>query len=174
MATFAQELPPIEKYSPDDYLGDNQNWMISQSDNGYIYVANNKGLLEFNGAEWTSYASPNNTILRAANVIKDRIYTGCYAEFGYWKKNRLGLLEYTSLMPKLDVKMPEDEQVWNIIAYKEWVVFQSNNTIYFYNSETETFKIISSPNTIYKIFKVKNSIYYHVANEGIYGFREQR
>ena len=169
MATFAQELPPIEKYSPDDYLGDNQNWMISQSDNGYIYVANNKGLLEFNGAEWTSYASPNNTILRAVNVIKDRIYTGCYAEFGYWKKNRLGLLEYTSLMPKLDVKMPEDEQVWNIIAYKEWVVFQSNNTIYFYNSETETFKIISSPNTIYKIFKVKNSIYYHVANEGIYG-----
>ena len=168
IASFGQELPPIEKYTPDDYLGDNQNWMISQSDNGYIYVANNKGLLEFNGAEWISYASPNNTILRAVNVINDRIYTGCYAEFGYWKKNKLGLLDYTSLMPKLQKKMLEDEQVWNIIAYKEWVVFQSNNTIYFYNTESETFKIISASNTIYKIFKVKNNIYYHVANEGIY------
>nr|MBP9600899.1 LuxR family transcriptional regulator [Lutibacter sp.] len=165
---YGQELPSIEKFTPEDYFGDNQNWMISQADNSYIYVANNKGLLEFNGAEWVAYASPNNSIIRAVKVIADKIYTGCYAEFGYWVKNNLGILKYTSLTPQLENKMLEDEQVWNIIEHNEWAVFQSNNSIYFYNTETQKFKIINSPNTIYKIFKVKNRIYYHVANEGIY------
>ena len=48
----AQERPTIEIYRPLDYGGETQNWSISQSKNKYIYVANNKGLLEFNGAEW--------------------------------------------------------------------------------------------------------------------------
>ena len=170
--TFSQELPPIQKYTSENYLGDNQNWMISQGVNDFIYVANNKGLLEFNGSEWATYASPNNTKIRAVNAIEDRIYTGCYAEFGYWVKNELGILNYTSLSSKLDVLMDEDEEVWDIVAYNEWVIFQSNSKIYFFNLQTETFKIINATNTIYKIFKVKNRIYYHVADEGIYTIDE--
>ncbi|GAA3604617.1 triple tyrosine motif-containing protein [Flavivirga amylovorans] len=142
--------------------------MISQSANNYIYVANNKGLLEYNGAEWTLYASPNNTIIRAVNVIGNKVYTGCYAEFGYWIKNKFGTLKYSSLRSKLDKNMLEDEQIWNIIDYNEWVIFQSNSKIYFYNTETESFKIIPATNTIYKIFKVNKRIYYHVADKGIY------
>ena len=165
---FGQELPPIEKFTTENYIGDNQNWMISQGLDNYIYVANNKGLLEYNGSKWTTYNSPNNTIIRAVNVIGKKIYTGCYAEFGYWLKNEFGVLEYTSLVAKLDEKMLEDGQIWNIIDHNEWVIFQSSDRIYFYNTQSETFKIISTTNIIYKIFKVKNRIYYHVANEGVY------
>lgn len=64
--------------------------------------------------------------------------------------------------------MLEDGQIWNIIDHNEWVIFQSSDRIYFYNTQSETFKIISTTNIIYKIFKVKNRIYYHVANEGVY------
>lgn len=170
--TFSQELPPIEKFTAENYLGDNQNWMISQGSNDFIYVANNKGLLEYNGEEWITYESPNNTIIRAVNVVGDKIYTGCYAEFGYWIKNEFGTLNYVSLSSKLDMQMLEDEEVWNIIEYNQWVVFQSNSKIYFYNSQAETFKIINATRTIYKIFKVKNQIYYHVAGEGIYILEE--
>tara|TARA_R110002049_G_scaffold32570_9_gene108324 strand:- start:10048 stop:12774 length:2727 start_codon:yes stop_codon:yes gene_type:complete len=166
--SFAQELPPIARFTTENYMGDNQNWMISQGLDDYIYVANNKGLLEFNGSEWITYTSPNNTITRAVNVIGDKIYTGCYAEFGYWLKNELGTLEYTSLTSKLDKDMLKDEQVWNIIEHNEWVIFHSSHRIYFYNTLTESFKIITAAHIIYKIFKVKNRIYYHVADEGVY------
>ena len=166
--SFAQELPPIAKFTTENYMGDNQNWMISQGINDYIYVANNKGLLEYNGSEWITYNSPNNTIIRAVKVIGDKIYTGCYAEFGYWLKNDFGTLDYISLTSKLNKKSLEDEQIWNIIDYNEWVIFQSNDSIYFYNTQTETFKIITAANIIYKIFKVNDRIYYHVADEGIY------
>ncbi|WP_142784699.1 helix-turn-helix and ligand-binding sensor domain-containing protein [Changchengzhania lutea] len=168
LMSFGQELPPIEKFTTENYHGDNQNWMISQASNNFIYVANNIGLLEYNGAKWVTYPSPNNTIIRAVRVINDKIYTGSYGEFGYWIKNEFGILTYASLASKLENKLSEDEEIWNIIEYKEWVVFQSGDNIYFYNSTTETFKIIHSNNIIYKIFKVDNRIFYHVDNEGIY------
>ncbi|MBU2927311.1 helix-turn-helix and ligand-binding sensor domain-containing protein [Winogradskyella psychrotolerans] len=170
--SYSQELPPIKVYTTSDYDGENQNWMISQDSNNYIYVANNLGLLEFNGANWVPYRSPNNTILRAVKAIGDRIYSGCYEEFGYWQRNKFGHLEYTSLIPKLGEKILSDDQIWNIISYGEWVVFQAGHALYFYDKTTESFKSIISENIIYKVFNVKNRIYYHVANEGIYVLEE--
>ncbi|MDG2492443.1 MAG: hypothetical protein P8M60_06760, partial [Flavobacteriaceae bacterium] len=46
----SQEIPPIQKFSPQQTGSGNQNWMITQGENGNIYFANNKGLLEFNGS----------------------------------------------------------------------------------------------------------------------------
>jgi len=167
-----QELPPLVKFTPENYGGDNQNWSISQSSNKFIYVANNEGLLEYNGAKWNLYPSPNKTIMRSVLVVEEKIYTGCYMEFGFWKKDKFGKLEYTSLIPKLSEPMIEDEHIWNIITYDQWILFQSLNRIYFYNTANEKFTIINSSNTITKIFNVNNVIYYHVSTEGVYKIEE--
>ncbi|MFI0426204.1 MAG: LuxR family transcriptional regulator, partial [Flavobacterium sp.] len=81
---IAQELPPIVKYPSSVYGAGNQNWMISQDNNQFLLFANNEGLLEFNGSNWNLYPSPNETIIRSVKVVGDKIYTGCYMEFGYW------------------------------------------------------------------------------------------
>ena len=108
----SQNLPPIQYFSPKQYNAANQNWDISQSSDKYIYVANSKGLLEFNGANWNLYNSPNETIIRSVHVLEDKIYTGCYMEFGYWQKTEIGNLKYTSLASKIKDKLLEDEQFW--------------------------------------------------------------
>lgn len=163
----AQELPPVENYSSEVYGAENQNWSISQSSDNYIYVANNSGLLEFNGSNWKLYPSPNNTILRSVNVIDDRIYTGCYMEFGYWKKNDFGSLIYHSLSIKLKEPLIEEE-FWNIIKLDNWVLFQSLHRIYIYNTINESFNIINSKTNLPKVFKVGESIYFQKINDGIY------
>lgn len=163
----AQELPPTIRYAPDDYGADNQNWMISQSSKGFIYVANNRGLLEFDGARWAVYQSPNNTILRAVKVLGNRIYTGCFSEFGYWTKDERGLLNYTSLVDILETQL-KDQQIWDIVDYNDFVVFQSSKALYFYNANSDEISVINSDHIIYKIFIVDNQIYYHVAEEGLY------
>lgn len=94
--SFGQELPPIVNYSSSTYGAGNQNWMISQDKSNYIYIANNDGLLEFNGSAWTLYPSPNETIIRSVKVIDNKIFTGCYMEFGYWMRQSNGKLKYTS------------------------------------------------------------------------------
>lgn len=164
----AQTLPPIEVFNPEDYNADNQNWQISQSENKFIYVANNMGLLEFNGSEWHLYESPNKSIIRAVKVVGDRIYTGCTMDFGYWSKDTFGKLNYVSLISQLDQKLQEDELIWHILQLNEWVIFQSSNKLYFYNTEDNKFKIVDSSDLIFNVFKINGDIYYYVRNQGIY------
>ncbi len=164
----AQVQPPIKVYIPADYEAENQNWSISQSKDKNIYVANNKGLLEFNGAKWTLYESPNETIIRSVNVINDLIYTGCNSEFGYWQRNKLGNLYYTSLSKSLNIKFLDDEDFWNIINIDDYILFQSLKRIYIYNAKEASYNIIESDDIIYKMFKVDDSIYFQKTEDGLY------
>ncbi|MFH7011113.1 triple tyrosine motif-containing protein [Flavobacterium sp. FlaQc-52] len=165
---FSQELPPIVKYPPIVYGAGNQSWMISQNEQNYLYFANNEGLLEFNGTNWKLYPTPNETIMRSVKVIDNKIYTGCYMNFGYWTRQPNGKLTYTSLSDTIKSKILDDEQFWNILKYDQWILFQSLNRIYIYDTKTKNFKIISPEKGVIKSFSTKNSIYYQTANEGLF------
>ncbi|GAB5472318.1 MAG: hypothetical protein Mars2KO_04170 [Maribacter sp.] len=164
----AQELPPIQNFYPKDYHGENQNWAISQSPEKLIYVANSGGLLEFNGASWKLYPSPNETIMRSVKVVQDRIYTGCFMEFGYWQRNSLGTLDYTSLSQSLTLELIEDEEFWNIIDIDDYVVFQSLRRIYIYNVSSTTVTTIESDSILTKIYRVDGEIYFQRMGMGIF------
>lgn len=164
----AQEIPPIQNFTAADYGGGNQNWAISQSEDKLIYVANNDGLLEYNGARWKTYPSPNETVMRSVRVIGNKIYTGCYMEFGFWEKTELGELVYSSLSSQLSIELIEDEEFWNIMEIDGWVVFQSLKRIYIYNPSNSTLNQIDSEETIVKMFEVDDRIYFQRKGIGIY------
>ena len=92
LRTAAQVLPPVVNYPPDTYRAGPQNWGMAQDENGFLFVANNDGLLEFDGARWRFYPSPNESILRGVAAIGERVYTGGYREFGYWERTARGRL----------------------------------------------------------------------------------
>jgi ligand-binding sensor domain-containing protein/DNA-binding CsgD family transcriptional regulator len=165
---FSQEVPPINVFSTEDYGAENQNWAISQDSNKLIYVANNKGLLEFNGANWQLYPTPNETIMRSVKCLKDRVYTGFYMDFGYWVKNDFGLLDYTSIVKENNIKMLEDEQIWEIFELDGWLLFKSLQRIYLYNIKTKSFKVIEATKNITKLSKVENVIYFQEMGKGIF------
>nr|WP_319802304.1 triple tyrosine motif-containing protein [Flavobacterium sp. N1736] len=169
---FSQELPPIVKYPSTLYGAGNQSWMISQDEQNLMYFANNEGLLEYNGTNWELYPTPNETIMRSVKVIDNKIYTGCYMNFGYWTRQSNGKLKYTSLSDTIKNKILDDEQFWNILKYDQWILFQSLNRIYIYDTKTKTFKIISPKNGVIKSFSTKNSIYYQTINEGLFEIEE--
>ena len=165
---FSQEFPPIVKYTPSFYGAGNQNWMISQDSQNYLYFANNDGLLEYNGTNWTLYHVPNETIIRSVKVIEDKIYTGCYMNFGYWTRQSNGKLRYTSLSDGIKSKILDDEQFWNILNYDHWILFQSLNRIYVYDTKSKSFKIIAPKNGVVKSFNTKTSIYFQTLKEGLF------
>lgn len=170
LGILSQELPPIEVFKPKDYGAEDQNWGISQGNEKTMYFANNKGLLTYNGAKWKLYKSPNLSIVRSVKVIKDSIYTGSYMDFGYWKKNEFGVLKYKSLTDSLS--LAEDEEFWNILDFDRWILFQSLDRIYIYDTSNKTFNIINSKTTITKIYKVNNGVYFQKINNGIYKFED--
>ncbi len=165
---FSQELPPVLTFYPDTYGGANQNWMIAQDDNNYIYAANNEGLLEYNGANWRLYPSPNQTILRSVKAVGDKIYTGCYMDFGYWQRDSSGALQYTSLTSTIKDKLAKDEQFWNIITYRQWIVFQSLDQFFLHDTSNDSFDMITPNDKIVRSYKVDDAILFQSLDSGLY------
>lgn len=142
--------------------------MISQAEDNFLYFANNEGLLEYNGTTWRLYPSPNETIVRSVKVIKKRIYTGCYMEFGYWEKQPDGILKYFSLSNAVKNKILDDEQFWNIISHDQWIIFQSLNQIFIYNTKDKSYKIIKPETGVNKVFNIGNAIVYQTFGTGLF------
>lgn len=156
----SQVLPPIQNYQPRDYKAENQNWGITQAADGRIYFANNGGLLEFNGVSWNRYPSPNGSVLRSVMARGNRIYSGCYMEFGYWERDSIGGLEYTSLSKDLHDDLLEDEQFWKIRTLADWVLFQSLQRIYAYRISDGSFEVFPSEALRAQLFTYQDAIYF--------------
>jgi AraC family chitin signaling transcriptional activator len=137
-----QEVPPVRVFNTEDCGGGNQNWSISQATNKYIYIANNNGLLEYNGEKWSLYPTPNETIMRSVMCIENQIFTGFFRDFGFWEKDEYGFLEFTSIVAQKGIKMFEDEQIWEIIELDGWVLFKSLQRIHLYNLKNKTLKTL--------------------------------
>ncbi|MFT5257449.1 MAG: AraC family chitin signaling transcriptional activator [Arenicella sp.] len=164
----AQEVSPVHVFTTQDYGGGNQNWSISQAPNKYIYVANNKGLLEYNGANWYLYPTPNGTIMRSVKSINNQIFTGFYKDFGYWEKDAYGFLVFNSIVTQKEVEMFEDEQIWEIIELDGWVLFKSLQRIYLYNLKTKSLKILEGKGVLTKISKVNDVVYFQDFGYGLF------
>lgn len=63
--------PVIRNFTPSDYHGGRQNWSVSQSASGLIYVGNNQYLLEYDGHSWNRYLMPNKGIVRSVLADPD-------------------------------------------------------------------------------------------------------
>ena len=80
-------LPGIRNFSRTDYAGGIQSWSFGETDNGLLYFANNYGLLEYNGANWTLYTSIKASN-RAVCTDGNRIYVGAvsYTHLDVYKR----------------------------------------------------------------------------------------
>jgi DNA-binding CsgD family transcriptional regulator len=155
-------------YNPDNYGAQNQNWSISQTTDQIMYFANNSGLLEYDGMNWNNYPVPDNSIVRSVKAVGNLIYTGSYMDFGVWERNSKGILEYTSLVQKLDIQLAEDEQFWDIIKLDDWLIFQSLSRIYLVNEQTKESTYIESDYVISNIFEVEGVLFFNQLSKGLY------
>jgi ligand-binding sensor domain-containing protein/DNA-binding CsgD family transcriptional regulator len=170
---LAQELPPVNYYSPEVYGAGNQNWMLSQADDGSIYVANNAGLLTYNGAQWYLYPNKNESIMRSVKWHNDKIYSGCYMDMGYWQYDASNVLTYTSLFGDSDVEPIEDEQIWNIYVQQQQIIFQSLDAIYSYDTISEQLRRIAFTPTIRELFAIDGQFLFQTA-DGLFEIRNNQ
>ncbi len=166
--SYTQELPPIINYSTKEYKAGNQNWMLTQDENHHVYVANNSGLLSFNGEQWKLHQLPDGSFLRSVKYTDKKIFSGSYMDFGYWEKDEKGELNYTSLKKLVGSPFLDGEQFWHIETVANYVVFQSLRRLYSYNIKTGKVVVIPSEYTITNLFKLHEKLYYQVADKGLY------
>jgi len=138
-------LPDVINYSKQSYAAGLQNWDIKQDKNGIVYIANNEGLLSFDGRYWTLYPLPNRTIVRSVEIGNDnKIYVGGQDELGYFAPASNGRLIYYPLNEFIPAKDQSFGDVWDIVAYKKDVFFRTSTKIFkFSNRAVATFRAVS-------------------------------
>ncbi len=164
----AQVLPPVQSFTPLDYSGEYQNWGISQSLAKNIFVANNSSLLEYDGVRWTKYLSPNRSVIRSVATHGDVVYTGCHLEFGYWRKDEFGRLQYASLSDSLTTPLTEDEQFWDILPIEELVLFRSLDRIYIYDTLERRFEYFDCPSYKGQLFVIDKKVFFQIKDSGLF------
>ncbi len=87
----------IQNYTVDDYKASCQNWDLAVSYDGILYVANNSGLLTFDGNTWQIYPLPDKSSLRQVTYRNDTVYTAGPASQGFWTHSALGNMQYHPL-----------------------------------------------------------------------------
>lgn len=151
-------LPAVANYSKQVYGGGLQNWKIKEDHNGIIYIANNEGLLSYDGRFWNIYPLPNRTIVHSIEITSDsRIYVGGQDEVGYFDAGYNGRLQYHSLIQSFPADRKSFGDVWDIVSFKNEVFFRTNKGIYklsngkvtVYNPQTEWLYMGKCNGTLY-------------------------
>ncbi len=131
-------------------------------------MANNKGILEFNGDSWRLYPTPNESIIRSVYYSDGRIYSGCFRDFGYWERDIKGQMVYKSLVDSLEIEPGDNEEFWTIFSYGDWILFQSLDAIYMFNSSNGDVRTFEFDEGITKMIRLGNEIYFSIPRKGIY------
>ena len=67
---------PVVNYSHREYSGHSQSWSIVQDKRGLIYIANNVGVIEFDGSDWR-HISINGALPRCLDIDGNgRVWVG--------------------------------------------------------------------------------------------------
>jgi ligand-binding sensor domain-containing protein/DNA-binding CsgD family transcriptional regulator len=138
--------PFIRIFPTVDYHAGIQNWSITQDKRGIIYVANNFGLLEFDGEQWQLHPVKNGTKVRSVAIdSRGRIFVGSQNEFGYFFPDAQGRLQYVSLADSLDKKYRNFDEAWSIFIDQDKVYFCTFSRIYIYDGQKIDVTELSSP-----------------------------
>ncbi len=135
---MAQVLTPkVKAFMSYDYHAGLQNWKVELDAYGRVYVANNEGLLVYDGATWKLFQTPNKTIVRSIHIDSNlnRIYVGAQDEIGYFEIGPDGNLRYVSLLNSLPEEDRYFEDVWSIHSFQGKLFFQTNKKVLIYSEE---------------------------------------
>lgn len=121
---FAAWNVPISHYTPSNYEAGTQNWQILTAANGWLYAANNNGLLEYDGSQWQTYGMPYSNVLRSIALYHNQaVFAGGTNDFGVYSPTDKGELEYRSLLEYIDWDESDFGEVWAICCLDKQVYF---------------------------------------------------
>ncbi|TAE51692.1 MAG: hypothetical protein EAZ89_09780, partial [Bacteroidetes bacterium] len=161
-------FPPLRNYSKVEYGGGTQNWDFVQDKRGLLYIANNKGLLEFDGVGWALYPMPNRTIVHSLAVDEPgKLYVGGQAEFGYFGPGPQGELIYHSLAGRVPEKYRSFEDVWEIFLCPEGVLFATAEALFLLREGQDSAATYLARHRFDGFFVLKNELYVWEAGTGL-------
>ena len=108
-----------------------QTWQIAPYDGKWTYFANRNGMLQFDGDIWNVFRLNNSSDVRSVllSASQQCIYVGGINEFGYFKPNAVGTLDYHCMSDTLDDAVRYIGNVWGIHEMDNILYFQGDDRV---------------------------------------------
>jgi DNA-binding CsgD family transcriptional regulator len=159
-------VPEVINYPIKKTGAGTQTWMIDFSEESMGYFANNDGLFEFDGTQWTLYQLPNASIVRSVLCKSDTIFVGGFNAFGFYAPNAYGNLEYTSLSSLVEEQYSDFGEIWKIHTLNNGnLIFQSFSQIMIFNGLE--IKTIQAKEAFHFSYCIADRLYVNDLKEGI-------
>lgn len=164
-------IPNIRNFPKSEYNAGTQNWVIDQDQDGFIYFANNDGLLCFNGVEWSltrvSASSPLRSILVDS---QNTIYAGLINDFGIVRREENRASYFESLKDLVPDKYKEFDDIWRIYEVDSGIVFQCYDYLFLYNDGR--IDVIEPESQFHFSFMKDKQLFIHEPGIGIFEFKD--
>lgn len=157
---------PTANYSRRTYGGGTQNWDIATDGNGWLYFANNQGVLEYDGSRWTLTALGRYGSARSVLATSDgSILCGGHDEFGIMRRDDTGRLSYSPLSPKSSSTPFLTDEFWNVEIDGSTAYFIGRNSIGIVDLGTDSLIALVPHKTISASARSGERIYLSIENE---------
>ncbi|WP_321347447.1 triple tyrosine motif-containing protein [uncultured Draconibacterium sp.] len=162
-------IPNIQNYPKAAYKAGTQNWGVAQDPHGFMYFANNDGLLRFDGRSWELFSVSSTSNVRSVCIDDNGvIYIGMDDDFGIFETTTESGPKFHSFLDKLPDDIAETDIIWKIYDTQYGIVFQSYQYIFIYhNGEIQ---IIKPEKAFYYSFYVNNRLFFHEPGVGLFEY----
>jgi DNA-binding CsgD family transcriptional regulator len=162
--------PFIRNFTKSDYSASTQNWAVAQDGKGFMYFANNDGLLVYDGVRWHLYPMPNHSMVRSIHISKEgEIFLGAYNDFGKMEPGPGGRLVFRSFRELIPEEYSNFDDVWNIHPLRDKIMFQSYYAAWFYREGTPM-SMVNAPSRFQNSFSVNGRLLFNDAENGLMEF----
>lgn len=151
---------PILNFTPADYRAGIQNIDFAQNRDMTLFVANNLGVLSFNGNKWNAYALKPGKKIRslAFDENTNRLYIGSQGDFGYIDED----WNYVSLIEKIPPKKKDFDEVWDVYLLNSKAYFCTFQGIYIYDNQSIT--VIENKSLFNRSFLANGKLFTQTSN----------
>ncbi len=161
-------IPEITYFNRRQYNGATQNWAVTQNNTGFLYFANNDGILEYDGERWRLLNQMKEYVIRSVKAIDNKIYAGSFSEIGCFEYNKNNQLEYNRLYK--DDQLEYFREIWNIHQWNDKVIFQSERGIGIFKNH-EMIQMIKAPSRFVSCFVVQGMVLLQDEKQGLMELR---
>jgi len=161
--------PYIVNYNKTVYSAGTQNWGIAQDENGFMYFANNDGILRFDGFHWDLIETFRSAPVRSIAVDKEnRVFAGLNNDFGVLQQNGTNPPSFQSLRHLLPNPEIEFGEIWKIHEIPQGIVFQSFDFLFLLNNNQ--IEVIEPQSRFHFSFNVNDRLFLHEPEIGLFEY----
>lgn len=162
-------VPGIQNYPRAVYNAGTQNWSIAQDRRGFIYYANNEGILRFDGIHWDLFRISQTSPVRSVYIDShDQIFAGSYNDFGKLNHCPQGNMTFESLRHLIPNDTIQFADIWKIHQLDNLIIFQSFEYLFVYDGSS--IDIVRPQNRFMLSFQAGNQFFVQEPGIGVFEY----